>query len=94
MIPGLRMFRKLFNYTQEDVAVRVGVSQKQVYLWENAGVKPHPETMGLLCQIFECEFDELLIGPRKEHPKLQQARRQKALRKSKKPRTQQIPSQK
>lgn len=63
MIPGLKKFRELYGYTQKDVADLLGVSQKQVYLWERRGVKPRDETLLSLCDIFQCVLSDLILGP-------------------------------
>ena len=68
-IPGLEILRKWYGFTQLHVAICLDVSPKQVYLWENKGVKPHDRAMNDLCILFKCTWLDLLspgdTGPRR-----------------------------
>ena len=67
LIPGFKILRELFEFTQLHIAICLDVSPKQVYLWENRGVKPHIQALADMCVLFNCELDDLVhprgLGP-------------------------------
>lgn len=54
--------RKDCNYTQEDLAMRLGVTPQAVSKWERGMGYPDIELMSALCQILRCSLDYMLNG--------------------------------
>ena len=46
--------------TQAQLAQRLGVDQRTVSAWEKGVVRPSFETLALICDIFDENFDSLL----------------------------------
>lgn len=46
----LKRERELRNWSQEELAARVGTDPKTVSRWENGGVLPRPESREALCK--------------------------------------------
>src|SRR6266705_595261 len=51
--------RELRNWSQEELAARVGTDPKTVSRWENGGVLPRPESREALCKLFGKNAEEL-----------------------------------
>ena len=56
---NLLNLRKLFGFSQEDVAEKIGVSRQAVAKWENGLGLPGPESMKLLEEYFGVTQDEI-----------------------------------
>jgi transcriptional regulator with XRE-family HTH domain len=52
--------------SQNDVALRLGVSLKQVWRWENGRAQPRLYYRQLLCTLFQKTPEELGFDPRRE----------------------------
>ncbi len=55
----LKRERELRNWSQEELAARVGTDPKTVSRWENGGVLPRPESREALCKLFGKNAEEL-----------------------------------
>ncbi len=58
----LRKEREERDWSQAEVARRVGVSTKTVKRWEGNTVAPHPYASRKLCTVFEKSKEELMLG--------------------------------
>lgn len=58
----LRAKRKLKDYTQKDLAEKIGVSDKTVSKWENGDSMPDITLLVELCGILDTNLNELLSG--------------------------------
>lgn len=56
--------RKEKNLTQEQLAERLGVSNKSISRWENAKTMPDVSLFEPLCKELDISFNELLTGER------------------------------
>ena len=56
----LRFFRKKKNYTQKEVAFRIGVSEQAVSKWENGECLPDVYNLKILGQLLHVSIDTLL----------------------------------
>lgn len=61
----LMNLRKDGNYTQEELAVRLGVTPQAVSKWERGMGYPDIELLVSLCRILNCSIDYLLEGENK-----------------------------
>ncbi len=52
--------RKKYNYSQEDLAEKIGVSRQAVSKWERAEASPDTENLILLARLYGVSIDELL----------------------------------
>src|SRR5438093_11895361 len=59
----LKRAREARNWTQADVASRVGTSPLTVSRWELGVQSPVPHLRGKLCQLFEADPDQLGLLP-------------------------------
>ena len=57
---NIRMHRRSLDWTQEQLAERLGVSFQSVSRWENGTSMPDIEPIVTMAQIFGCTVDELL----------------------------------
>lgn len=57
---NLRKLRKNKNYSQEDLAFKVGVSRQSVSKWETGEAYPEMNNILELCKIFHCKINELV----------------------------------
>src|SRR5437016_8385283 len=55
----LKRERELRNWSQEELAARVGTDPKTVSRWENGVVLPHHESREALCKLFGKNAEEL-----------------------------------
>ena len=60
----IKAIRKEKNYTQREVAERLGVSEKTVSKWETGNGLPEVSLMLPLCELLEISVNELLSGER------------------------------
>jgi len=60
--------RKEKNMTQEQLAERIGVSNKTVSKWERGACMPDYSTVEGLCQALDMTLGELLSGEEKQAP--------------------------
>lgn len=56
----LRLFRKKKNFTQKEVAFRIGVSEQAVSKWENGECLPDVYNLKILGQLLHVSIDTLL----------------------------------
>lgn len=53
-------FRKEKNFSQEDLAEKIGVTRQTISNWELRETQPTPEQLKVLSQIFNVSIDNLL----------------------------------
>ncbi|OQR53537.1 helix-turn-helix domain-containing protein [Bacillus sp. CDB3] len=58
----LKQFRELKNFSQEDVARKIGVTKQAVCNWENNKSYPEINNLILLSELYEAKIDELIKG--------------------------------
>ncbi|PHF02720.1 transcriptional regulator [Bacillus pseudomycoides] len=58
----LKKFRESKNFSQEDVARKVGVTRQAVYKWESNKSYPDIDNLILLSELYEVTIDELIKG--------------------------------
>lgn len=63
---NIRAYRRKIDWTQEQLADRLGVSGQSVSRWENGATYPDMEFLPIMARLFECTTDDLL-GCGKEH---------------------------
>ena len=59
---NLLHLRAAHKLTQEQLAVRLGVSRQSVAKWESGTTYPEMDKLIALCQLFECTLDDLVTG--------------------------------
>lgn len=57
---NLKLFRKKYGYTQEQIAERIGVSRQAVAKWEKGEALPDIENIVALADIYEVTIDSLV----------------------------------
>lgn len=57
---NLEYLRKEKNFSQEELAFKLGVSRQAVSKWESGGAYPETDKMISMCKIFDCTLDELM----------------------------------
>lgn len=57
---NLKLFRKKYGYTQEQIAERIGVSRQAVAKWEKGEALPDIENIVALADIYEVTVDSLV----------------------------------
>lgn len=65
----LRYYRKKYNYSQEELAEKIGVSRQAVSKWERGEASPDTDNLIALAEIYQISLDELIKGsaaPREE----------------------------
>lgn len=55
----LRNYRKDSDMKQEDLANRIGVSQKTISSWEVGRSEPTMKEISKLCKVFDCTVEDL-----------------------------------
>lgn len=58
----LLQYRKKFNFSQEELAAKIGVSRQAISKWERAEASPDTDNLMLLADIYGVSLDELLKG--------------------------------
>ncbi len=56
----LKIFRKQYNFTQEDIAEKLGVSRQAVAKWERGETQPDVESCVKLADLYGVSLDMLL----------------------------------
>lgn len=59
---NLQYLRSERNMTQERLAVLVGVSRQAISKWESEKAYPEMDKLLILCDIFDCKLDDLVMG--------------------------------
>lgn len=75
---NIRTYRKDINWTQEQLADRLGVSSQSVSRWENGTTYPDMEFLPVMARVFGCTTDDLL-GCAEPEKKLEPAELQRML---------------
>ncbi len=57
---NLKRMRVAAGMTQAQLAQRLGVDQRTVSAWEKGVARPSFETLALICDLFDENFDSLL----------------------------------
>ena len=55
----LRMYRKNLDLTQEELALKINVSQKTISSWEIGRTEPNMGEVQKLCKLFDCTIEDL-----------------------------------
>lgn len=55
-------YRKKQNYSQEEVAEKIGVSRQAVSKWERAEASPDTDNLIALASLYQVSLDELILG--------------------------------
>lgn len=63
----LKIFRKQYNFTQEEIAEKLGVSRQAVAKWERGETQPDVESCIKLADLYGVSLDMLLRDIDKEH---------------------------
>ncbi len=56
----IRILRKSYNYSQQELAARLGVSKQSVSNWENGNILPSIEMLMKLAGLFSVSTDYIL----------------------------------
>ena len=56
----IKSFRRKNNYSQKEIALRIGVSEQAVSKWENGECLPDVYNLKLLAQVLRISVDDLL----------------------------------
>ena len=56
----IRILRKSYNYNQQELAVRLGVSKQSVSNWENGNILPSIDMLIKLAKLFSVSTDYIL----------------------------------
>ena len=79
----LAALRKTKGYTQQEIAERLGVSNKTVSSWETGASAPDISMLPVLAELYEVTCDEIIRGkriPAADIPNKNQPKRDKAIR--------------
>ena len=57
---GFKKARERSGLTQQEAAIRIGVDQSTVCLWEIGKTKPRANLLPKIASIYGCSVDELL----------------------------------
>lgn len=57
----IQRMRKKCDWSQEELAERIGVSRQAVGRWESGAAKPDADKIILLCSVFQISADDLLM---------------------------------
>jgi len=59
---NIKMYRKMYEYTLEELAGKLNTSKGDIHNWENEKSIRHPSITSLiiLCDIFHCTPNDLL----------------------------------
>ena len=52
--------------TQQELADKVGVTDRAISNWENDKTKPDIESLEMLAEVLEVDIEELIYGEKKE----------------------------
>ena len=66
----VKSFRLRKNYTQKDIALKIGVSEQAISKWENGDCLPDVHNLKLLAQILHVSVDSLLDSEIKKPEKI------------------------
>ena len=58
---NLRLLRLSHKISQKELAERLGVNQRTISAWETEVCEPDLRTLSLLCEIFDEDFNGLLM---------------------------------
>lgn len=57
---SIKIFRKRYNMTQQQLANALNVTQGAVNQWEHGSVKPKLENLIRMAQLFGCTVEDLV----------------------------------
>ena len=58
----IEQYRRKNGITQYELALKMGVSQANISLWEKGEVSPRSDKLPLLAKILNCTIDELFCN--------------------------------
>jgi transcriptional regulator with XRE-family HTH domain len=61
-LSGLKLLRKKYKFTQEELAKKVGATGRSVTRWEQGHSFPKGKKLDRLMEIFGCKLDDLING--------------------------------
>ena len=61
-LSGLKLLRKKYKFTQEELAKKVGTTGRSVTRWEQGHSFPKGKKLDRLMEIFGCKLDDLING--------------------------------
>ena len=64
---NLQHLRTTHNMTQEQLAMRLGVSRQAVSKWESVHAYPEMDKLLMICTLFDCQLDDLVRGDLTRH---------------------------
>lgn len=64
---NLQHLRTTHNMTQEQLAMRLGVSRQAVSKWESVHAYPEMDKLLMICTLFDCQLDDLVRGDLTHH---------------------------
>ncbi|MGJ9382171.1 hypothetical protein CR203_11825 [Salipaludibacillus neizhouensis] len=57
---NVRLYRRLYKWTQQDLATKLNISRTVITRWENEESTPDLQTLIKLCDIFQINLDTLV----------------------------------
>ena len=59
---NLQYLRAQRNFTQERLAMLLGVSRQAISKWESGKAYPEMDKLLMMCDLFGCTLDDLVLG--------------------------------
>ena len=59
---NLQYLRAQRNFTQERLAMLLGVSRQAISKWESGKAYPEMDKLLMICDLFGCTLDDLVLG--------------------------------
>lgn len=56
----LTALRKYYGYTQEELAIKLGVTRQAIIKWEQGETSPSIDYIKALCDLYDISIDDLL----------------------------------
>lgn len=57
----IKVYRKFYNLSQEDLGLKIGVSQNTISSWEKYVYMPTLSSICALLDVFNCKFEDLFF---------------------------------
>lgn len=57
-LKGLRANK---NYSQAEVAIKIGVDKATIINWEKGRTSPNATMLMKLCEVYECKIDDVIL---------------------------------
>ncbi|MCI5938301.1 MAG: helix-turn-helix transcriptional regulator [Bacilli bacterium] len=59
---NIELLRKNFGVTQEELAMKLGLSRQAIYKWEKDKATPTIENIMKICELFDLDINDFLKG--------------------------------